>query len=65
MWPGGEVANAAVCKTAIHGCKSHLRLKEAVVCPPTGDLPQADKTAIHGCKSLPGLREFYLSEAKL
>jgi hypothetical protein len=27
MWPGGEVANAAVCKTAIHGCKSHLGLK--------------------------------------
>jgi hypothetical protein len=24
--PGGEVANAAVCKTAIHGCKSHLGL---------------------------------------
>src|SRR3990172_10233069 len=27
IWPGGEVANAAVCKTAIHGCNSHLGLK--------------------------------------
>jgi hypothetical protein len=30
IWPGGEVANAAVCKTAIHGCKSHLGLKFAM-----------------------------------
>ena|SRR3989344_2636780 len=22
LWPGGEVANTAVCKTAIHGCNS-------------------------------------------
>ncbi len=26
IWRSGEVANATVCKTVTHGCKSHLRL---------------------------------------
>jgi hypothetical protein len=27
IWSRGEVANAAVCKTVMHGCKSHRDLK--------------------------------------
>ena len=28
LWPGGEVANTAVCKTATRGCKSHPGLQD-------------------------------------